>query len=44
VTLTLSGEVERAVVSALWRAAKALWDAVLHDEGSGFAVDLDVPA
>jgi hypothetical protein len=40
VTLTLSGDVEWAAVSALWRAAKALWDAVAYDEGSGFGVDL----
>ncbi|GAA1021776.1 MULTISPECIES: hypothetical protein [Amycolatopsis] len=40
-TLTLSGEVEWSVVSAVWRAAKSLWDVVPHDDGSGFAVDLD---
>ena len=41
VTLTLSGELDWTVVSAIWRAAKALWEVVPYDEGSGFAVDLD---
>ncbi|MEU4250798.1 hypothetical protein AB0F15_25660 [Amycolatopsis sp. NPDC026612] len=41
VTLTLSGEVDWTVVSAVWRAAKALWEVVPYDEGAGFAVDLD---
>lgn len=41
VTLTLSGEVVWSEVSAVWRAAKALWDVVPSDDGSGFAVDLD---
>ncbi|ATY10597.1 hypothetical protein CU254_09075 [Amycolatopsis sp. AA4] len=41
VTLTLSGEVEWSRVTAVWRTAKSLWDAVPHDDGSGFAVDLN---
>ncbi|MGW7537281.1 hypothetical protein [Amycolatopsis sp. NPDC054798] len=41
VTLTLSGEVAWPAVTAVWRAAKSLWDVVPHDDGSGFAVDLD---
>lgn len=40
-TLTLSGEVAWSAVSAVWRAAKSLWDVVPYDDGSGFAVDLD---
>ncbi|UKD55412.1 hypothetical protein L3Q65_01410 [Amycolatopsis sp. FU40] len=41
VTLTLSGDVAWSAVTAVWRAAKSLWDVVPHDDGSGFAVDLD---
>jgi hypothetical protein len=41
VTLTLSGDVRWAVVSAVWHAATALWDVIPFDDGSGFAVELE---
>lgn len=41
VTLTVIGDDEWPTVTAVWRAAKSLWDVVPYDDGSGFAVDLD---